>query len=88
MGEIIFRIRHASDDRNSILETKLTSSAFTRDRNIDIWAQRQRQNISKEPTIESIHNTLKGTLNITGLVRSDERKSIMMRVGNCKYLIN
>lgn len=88
MGTVTFRVRHASDDRNSVLETTLSCSKFTRDRNVDIWAQRQRQNISKEPTIESIHNTLKGTLNITGLVRSDERKSIMMRVGNCKYLIN
>tara|TARA_Y100000592_G_C5482053_1_gene326292 strand:+ start:1754 stop:3001 length:1248 start_codon:yes stop_codon:yes gene_type:complete len=88
MGEAIFRIRHASDDRNSILETKLTSSAFMRDRTIDIWAQRQRQNISKEPTIESIHNALKNTLRVNHLVRSSEKSSIFMRVGNCKYLIN
>ena len=88
MGEAIFRIRHASDDRNSILETKLTSSAFMRDRTIDIWAQRQRQNISKEPTIESIHNSLKNTLRVNHLVRTSEKSSIFMRVGNCKYLIN
>ena len=67
MGTVTFRIRHASDDRNSILETTLSSNKFIRDRNVDIWAQRQRQNISKEPTIESIHNTLKGTLGLTGL---------------------
>ena len=88
MGTVTFRIRHASDDRSSILQTTLSSNKFIRDRNVDIWAQRQRQNISKEPTIESIHNTLKGTLGITGLVRADEKKSIFMRVGNCKYLIN
>ena len=88
MGEAVFRIRHASDDRNSILETKLTSSAFMRDRTIDIWAQRQRQNISKEPTIESIHNALKNTLRVNHLVRTSEKSSIFMRVGNCKYLIN
>ena len=88
MGTVTFRIRHASDDRSSILQTTLSSNKFIRDRNVDIWAQRQRQNISKEPTIESIHNTLKGTLGLTGLVRADEKKSIFMRVGNCKYLIN
>ena len=88
MGTVTFRIRHASDDRSSILETTLSSNKFIRDRNVDIWAQRQRQNISKEPTIESIHNTLKGTLGLTGLVRNDEKKSLFMRVGNCKYLIN
>ena len=68
MGNINFRIRHASDDRTSILETPLTSSSFNRDRNIDVYAQRQRNNISKEPTIESIYNSLKNVLQLTKLV--------------------
>ena len=88
MGEIIFRIRHASDDRTAIIETKLVSRQIPRNRNIDIWAQRQRNNISKEPTIESIHSALKSTIGIVSIVRSDPKKSIMMRIGNCKYLIN
>lgn len=88
MGIITFRVRHASDDRNSILSTELSSTHFPRDRNIDIWAQRQRNNISKEPTIESIYSHLKGGIRITELIKNSDKKSIFMRVGECKYLIN
>ena len=87
MGTANFRIRHASDDRTSVLETPLVSKHFNRDRNIDIYAQRQRNNISKEPTIESIYNNLKNTLQITKLVRNDPKQTLFMRVGECKYLI-
>ena len=87
MGTANFRIRHASDDRSSVLETPVVSKAFNRDRNIDIYAQRQRNNISKEPTIESIHNNLKNTLQVIKLVRADPKQTLFMRVGKCKYLI-
>ena len=87
MGTANFRIRHASDDRTSVLETPVSSSAFNRDRNIDVYASRQRSNVSKEPTIESIYNNLKNTLQLTKLVKADAKNTIMMRVGKCKYLI-
>ena len=87
MGLINFRIRHASDDRTSVLETPVSSSAFIRDRNIDVYAQRQRGNISKEPTIESIYNTLKTTLQLTRLVKANASNTVMMRIGKCKYLV-
>tara|TARA_R100001163_G_C5057528_1_gene194039 strand:+ start:263 stop:1522 length:1260 start_codon:yes stop_codon:yes gene_type:complete len=88
MGIVTFRIRHASDDRNSILQTTLTSTAFVRDRTVDIYARRQRNNISKEPTVESVHATLKSALRIPELVKNSEKSSIFMRIGACKYLIN
>jgi len=87
MGLVNFRIRHASDDRTSVLETPVSSSSFIRDRNIDVYAQRQRGNVSKEPTIESIYNNLKTTLQLTKLVKANANNTVMMRVGKCKYLI-
>ena len=87
MGTINFNIRHASDDRTSVLRTSLVSSQFTRDRNIDIYAQRSREANGKEPTIESINNNLKSTLGLTNLVKAQTKQTLMMRVGECKYLL-
>lgn len=83
-----FRIRHASDDRNSILTTTMSCRHFTRSRNIDVYAQRQRNNISREPTIESITSNLKGTLNIVGLTRERNSAGILLRIGKCGYLVS
>ena len=87
MGTANFRIRHASDDRTSVLETPVVCKHFNRDRNIDVYAQRSRNPDGKEPTIESINLNLKSTLNLTGLVKGDAKSTIFMRVGKCKYLI-
>jgi len=87
MGTANFRIRHASDDRTSVLETPVVCKHFNRDRNIDVYAQRSRNPDGKEPTIESINQNLKSTLNLTGLVKGDAKSTIFMRVGKCKYLI-
>tara|TARA_R110002012_G_scaffold303918_1_gene506203 strand:+ start:2076 stop:3338 length:1263 start_codon:yes stop_codon:yes gene_type:complete len=83
-----FRIRHASDDRNSVLQTTVSCRHFIRDRNIDVYASRQRQHISKEPTIESITQNLKNTLNIISLARTHGKAGILLRIGKCGYLVS
>ena len=60
-----FRIRHASDDRNSILETPFVSRGFSRTRNVDIYARRGNRSDATEPTIQSIYRRLFLTMPIT-----------------------
>ena len=50
MGKVEFRVRHASDDRNSVISTTVVSKMFVRDRVIDIYARRGNVATSKEPT--------------------------------------
>jgi hypothetical protein len=87
MGNVTIRIRHASDDRASVLITNLICKQFNRDRTIDIYAQRSRSANGKEPTIESINNNLKSTLQLTKLVKAHPKQTLMMRIGECKYLL-
>jgi len=86
MGEVQFRVRHASDDRNSVIQTKIVSRAFVRDRTIDIYARRSSVSSSKEPTIEGFTDAIKKTLRVVELCRESEKKSIVIRIGNCGYL--
>lgn len=81
-----FRIRHASDDRNSILETALTSRNLPRNRNVDIYARRGNRSNATEPTIQSIYQALKSN-NIIGIVRNNPRP-VLFRIGKCRYLIS
>tara|TARA_R110002167_G_scaffold235136_4_gene440411 strand:+ start:2328 stop:3545 length:1218 start_codon:yes stop_codon:yes gene_type:complete len=86
MGEVQFRVRHASDDRNSVIQTKIVSRAFMRDRVIDIYARRSSVSSSKEPTIEGFTDAIKKTLRVVELCRNSPKKSIVIRIGNCGYL--
>ena len=88
MAVITFRVRHASDRRDAILSTTVTSKYLVRDQNIDIYAQRSNINSSKEPTIESFTNAIKKRLKIVEICRNHPRKSIVLRVGRCGYMIN
>ena len=81
-----FRIRHASDDRNSILETPFVSRGFSRTRNVDIYARRGNRSDATEPTIQSIYQALKNN-NVMGIVRNS-RRPVLFRIGKCKYLIS
>ena len=86
MATITFNVRHASDDRTSVISTKLISKDLLRDRVIDIYARRSNIATSKEPTIEGFTNAIKTTLKIVEKVRNSEKKSMVMRIGNCGYL--
>tara|TARA_Y100001973_G_scaffold47115_3_gene70234 strand:+ start:4077 stop:5294 length:1218 start_codon:yes stop_codon:yes gene_type:complete len=88
MAVITFRVRHASDRRDAILSTTVTSKYLTRDQNIDIYAQRSNINSSKEPTIESFTNAIKKRLKIVEICRNHPKRSIVLRVGKCGYMIN
>jgi len=81
-----FRIRHASDDRSSILETPFVSRGFSRTRNVDIYARRGNRSDATEPTIQSIYQALKNN-NVMGIVRNS-RRPVLFRIGKCKYLIS
>jgi len=81
-----FRIRHASDDRTSILETPLTSRSINRTRNVDIYARRGNRSDATEPTIQSIYQALKNN-DIIGIVRRSPRP-VLFRIGRCRYLIS
>ena len=81
-----FRIRHASDDRTSILETALSSRNIRRSRNVDIYARRGNRSDATEPTIQSIYQALKNN-DIIGIVRRSPRP-VLFRIGRCRYLIS
>ena len=81
-----FRIRHASDDRTSILETPFVSRGFSRTRNVDIYARRGNRSDATEPTIQAIYQALKNN-NVMGIVRNS-RRPVLFRIGRCKYLIS
>tara|TARA_R100000353_G_scaffold69116_1_gene53465 strand:- start:3988 stop:5205 length:1218 start_codon:yes stop_codon:yes gene_type:complete len=86
MGKVEFRVRHASDDRNSIISTTVTSKIFVRDRVIDIYARRGNIASSKEPTIEGFTNAIKQQLRVVDHVRNSPKKSALLRIGNCGFL--
>jgi len=73
MGKVEFRVRHASDDRNSIISTTVTSKIFVRDRVIDIYARRGNIASSKEPTIEGFTNAIKQQLRVVDHVRNSPK---------------
>ena len=86
MGKVEFRVRHASDDRNSVISTTVTSKIFVRDRVIDIYARRGNIASSKEPTIEGFTNAIKQQLRVVDHVRNSPKKSALLRIGNCGFL--
>lgn len=81
-----FRIRHASDDRTSILEAPLSSRSIRRTRNVDIYARRGNRSDATEPTIQAIYQALKNN-DILGIVRRNPRP-VLFRIGRCRYLIS
>ncbi len=85
-GTLNFRIRHASDDRTSIIEAPLSSRSINRTRNVDIYARRGNRSDATEPTIQSIYQSLKNN-NIIGIVRNS-RRPVLFRIGRCRYLIS
>ena len=86
MGKVEFRVRHASDDRTSVLTTTVTSKMFVRDRVIDIYARRGNIASSKEPTIEGFTSAIKQTLRVVEHCRNSPKKSVLLRIGNCGFL--
>ena len=86
MSRVTFRVRHASDDRSSIITTHIDCKALNRDRTIDIYARRGSIATSKEPTIEGFTTAIKKTLKIVELCRNSPKKSILIRIGKCGYL--
>tara|TARA_R100000458_G_C8275329_1_gene250380 strand:- start:2278 stop:3495 length:1218 start_codon:yes stop_codon:yes gene_type:complete len=86
MGKVEFRVRHASDDRTSVLTTSVTSKMFVRDRVIDIYARRGNIASSKEPTIEGFTTAIKSTLRVVEHCRNSPKKSVLLRIGNCGFL--
>lgn len=86
MGKVEFRVRHASDDRNSVISTTVVSKMFVRDRVIDIYARRGNVATSKEPTIEGFTNAIKSQLKVVEYCRNSAKKSVLLRIGNCGFL--
>ena len=86
MNTVEFRVRHASDDRQSIISTKVQSRLFVRNQVIDIYARRGNIASSKEPTIEGFTTAIKSTLKIVQKCRDSEKKAVYLRIGNCGYL--
>ena len=86
MPTVRFNVRHASDDRNSVISTKVVCKDFVRDQVIEIYARRGNISTSKEPTIEGFNNAIKKTLRVVDKCRKSEKKSILLRIGECGYL--
>ena len=86
MPKVIFRIRHASDNRNAVLTTSLESRQLPRDQTIDIYAQRSNIATTKEPTIEAFTNAIKKRLKIVERCRNSPNKMILLRIGACGYM--
>lgn len=86
MNTVEFRVRHASDDRTSVISTKVQSRIFVRNQVIDIYARRGNVATSKEPTIEGFTTAIKSTLKIVEKCRNSPKKAVYLRIGNCNYL--
>ena len=86
MGTVTFNVRHASDDRTSIISTKVVSKIFVRDRTIDIYARRGNVASSKEPTIEGFTTAIKNSLKVVETCRNSAKKAVYLRIGNCGFM--